>query len=671
MFYSLKSKIVCLIVAVMGITALVLISVSGRETGAAMMDQQDRLARHVLSLVDLNIKGEYHNLIADKILAVKRHKDLLKVRTQLLVRMMALEEAAARRSNGAVENARGVILDWVRGTRDPQFGSYFIADGELNVLASPNADIAGTNIAGLRDMKDRCLEEALSCFGSDNEPVLDVVNWTDKKGRTSKYLVAARKYAPWDWYGGMIIDIATIEAEAQQRLEKIVENLNQTLGEIVIAQSGFPFIFDSGFQVVARGGEAHGEGLAGAVNTRTGRSLFEDLAQAGEAGLVFESRELFQGREVAAHVSYFKPLGWTIGVMVPMDEIKAPARAIVTQQSIVIGVILFCAVLLTVWVVSHISRPLNLLATKVKDFSTTDFTQAGDVDGELLSLAEAHRDEVGRLSGAFADMEAQLRENVRKLIDTLAENQRIEGELNVAKAIQLGLLPKIFPAFPDREGLDIHASLEPAKEVGGDLYDFYFVDEHRLCFTIGDVSGKGVPAALMMAITKTLIKSAAFKHDSPAQIMTEVNETIAGDNPQSMFVTLLVGILDLETGRIVYANGGHNLPIRVSPGRDCEYVEGTSGPLVGIMDGVEYSELTLDLEPGESLFLYTDGVTEAQDPEKQFYTEERLLTNVISLVGESPEGVISTLGQDLKIFADVEPQFDDIAMLMVQYRGNA
>jgi sigma-B regulation protein RsbU (phosphoserine phosphatase) len=333
----------------------------------------------------------------------------------------------------------------------------------------------------------------------------------------------------------------------------------------------------------------------------------------------------------------------------------------VFKQSALIAVILFCSVLSAAWLVSRISRPLTFLAERVKAFSSTDLTREETEDRDLNQLAQKYKDEVGHLASAFVFMKGQLKENIRQLLETTAKNERIQGELNIAKDIQLGLLPKIFPPFPDCKAIDIYASLEPAKEVGGDLYDFYFVEDHKLCFTIGDVSGKGVPAALMMAITKTLIKTSAFKKISPGAIMTEVNDAISSDNPQSMFVTLFVGILDLNTGVVTYANGGHNPAVHIRTSHPADYKKGISGPVVGIMDGICYKDLTVTLGPGDALFLYTDGVTEAMDGQERFYSETTLLERIDSRTPASSRTLVEYIKSDLKSFA----------MLMIMYKGTS
>ena len=671
---SLQSKIILLIVFIMLVTGGIIISVSNKEIGDAMLNQQNTLSKHVLSLIELNIKGGYHNLIIDKIDSVTRYKAMLRNRMSLILEMIHRQNAYNQGHGLSQDNSRQFVLNWISGSKNAM-GQAFVADRDLKILSHSDPALKGVRIADFKDMKHKTIAESLASEASIYDSFISVVNWDVPGREPSKVLICIQRYPAWNWILGTVVKIDDIEVEARRKLDNIVKTLEKTFKEIRIAKTGFAFVFDRDFNILAISDENTSETFRQALNSRTGKPLLQDLADSsdGKAGKITYESKRFGSGEMIAYVSYFKPLGWHIGITVPTAEIKRPAMEIVSKQSIYIGLILLGAVLLTAWLVSRMSKPLNVLAGRVKEFSKTDLSQDKNEDEDedvyIQSLAETYRDEVGRLADAFVFMKKELKENIKRLIDTTAKNERIQGELNIAKDIQLGLLPKIFPPFPERDDIDIYASLEPAKEVGGDLYDFFFIDEKKLCFTIGDVSGKGVPAALMMAITKTLIKTSASKNISPADVMTEVNDAISIDNPQSMFVTLLIGVLDIETGEISYANGGHNPPIHICSDKDPYYVKASSGPLVGIMDGVPYGELSLTLKPGESLFMYTDGVTEAQNPKKEFYSEEVLMEKVSGMAAATSKEVIHAINADITVFADVEPQFDDMTMLMIKYRG--
>jgi sigma-B regulation protein RsbU (phosphoserine phosphatase) len=266
-------------------------------------------------------------------------------------------------------------------------------------------------------------------------------------------------------------------------------------------------------------------------------------------------------------------------------------------------------------------------------------------------------------------MQKSLNEYVVNLEKTTILKERIESELRIARDIQMGILPKLFPAFPDYDEFDIFASLESAKEVGGDLYDFFFIDPHHFCFLVGDVSGKGVPAAFFMAITKTLIKVIAEREMQPHLIMEKVNNDLAEDNDSCMFVTLFLAILDIRTGDVSYSSAGHNPPVLFTKSKT-SYLESQNEPIAGAMQDVKYSTQQLTLAVGDTLFLYTDGVTEAMNKKQELYSDERLLEFLTGIEAQNAEDMIVQVNRSVAAFADGAEQSDDITMLALTYTGS-
>lgn len=281
------------------------------------------------------------------------------------------------------------------------------------------------------------------------------------------------------------------------------------------------------------------------------------------------------------------------------------------------------------------------------------------------------RDEVDTLTTAFQVMKSSLKEHIRQLTETTAAKERIESELNIAHDIQMGLLPKTFPPFPDRHEFDLFATMHPAKEVGGDFYDFFFVDQTHLCFVIADVSGKGVPAALFMAMSMTLIKATARYGLPPEELLFRVNNELARDNDSCMFVTTFFGILDTESGEMVYANGGHNPPLHLKRDGSVAWLTGSPCLMVGAMEGAPYKRERLLLEPGESLFLYTDGVTEAMNLQEELFSDGRLERDLAGLQGKGIKELVAGIMENIHDFTGGAPQSDDITMMVIQYQGKA
>ena len=247
--------------------------------------------------------------------------------------------------------------------------------------------------------------------------------------------------------------------------------------------------------------------------------------------------------------------------------------------------------------------------------------------------------------------------------------ERINAELRIARDIQTSMLPRIFPPFPGRTEFDIYAMMEPAKEVGGDLYDFFLVDETRLCVLVGDVSGKGVPAALFMALSKTLLKSEAMRGYPAGEILARVNNLLCPDNHECMFVTVFCVILNTQTGEMECCNAGHNPPLLCANDGAVEYLDTPTGFVVGFQENLQFQSRTFRLSPGEMLFLYTDGVTEAENPNQELFSPERFISSVSALRHLDVREIIEGVRHDIALHARNQHQSDDITMLALKFKG--
>jgi len=262
----------------------------------------------------------------------------------------------------------------------------------------------------------------------------------------------------------------------------------------------------------------------------------------------------------------------------------------------------------------------------------------------------ALKQSVDELQGAYATIKRQ--------------KDRMQEELNVGHTIQMSMLPLDFPAFPERTEFDLHGLLKPAREVGGDFYDFFMISEDEICLVVGDVSGKGVPAALFMAVSQTMIKTAASGDRSPASIMTRVNDALSTDNPASMFVTLFLAIVDIRTGRFRYCNAGHNPPYIVHPDGHLTCLNQRHGVVMGAMPGLAYGEDEASLGKADNLFIFTDGVTEAMDPDGQLFGEKRLENFLNSADRSTAQILTGSALQSVEGFAAEAEQADDITILV-------
>jgi sigma-B regulation protein RsbU (phosphoserine phosphatase) len=296
----------------------------------------------------------------------------------------------------------------------------------------------------------------------------------------------------------------------------------------------------------------------------------------------------------------------------------------------------------------------------------TKVLSEGDLHSLRTTIGAKDRDELMREA---TERNRELQESLEHLKRTRSARDRMESELNVGRDIQMNLLPQVFPPFPDRDEFSIYAHMKPAREVGGDFYDFFFAGPDLLCLVIGDVSGKGVASALFAAVTKTLISSFA-KHDgSPASILTQANAELSINNESCMFVTLLMAIVDVGTGEVVYTNAGHNPPLVKRSTGEVAPLNERHGPIAGAMEGITYKEGRFSLAPGDLLFLFTDGVTEATNVNNELFGDERLETALASQAEAEPEALISTVIDEVGTFEGDAPQFDDITMLAFHFFG--
>lgn len=358
-------------------------------------------------------------------------------------------------------------------------------------------------------------------------------------------------------------------------------------------------------------------------------------------------------------------------VHVGMDTgyIEDQIWSVVFKQQVLMLAIFLIVVGIAYIAVNRIVQPVTNLASYTRSLAAHDFAEGLEMPEEIQRLEEKHKDEIGELARSFSSMEKMLQQYLSDLQETTAAKQRIESELNIAHEIQMSMIPKIFPPFPDRKEFDLHAKLISAREVGGDFYDFYFIDDRHLCFAIGDVSGKGIPASLFMALTKTLFRATGGRRNPTARgIMTHLNNEISRDNASCMFVTVFCGVLDTQTGEIEYCNAGHNPPIVILDGKTSTLPR-TGDIALGVMGNVEYSAQRCRLSPGDKIVLYTDGITEAMDAQSRFYSDDRLAETLARVAQGSSRGVIRTVIEGVREFAGDTPQSDDMTMLVLDYRG--
>ncbi|MBQ6322434.1 MAG: PP2C family protein-serine/threonine phosphatase [Lachnospiraceae bacterium] len=327
------------------------------------------------------------------------------------------------------------------------------------------------------------------------------------------------------------------------------------------------------------------------------------------------------------------------------------------------GILVIFLIIYWIYMRRYFIGPLMRIRKNVAEFAQNDTKTT-------TSLADIQtKDEIQELAESISSMENDIVMYIQNIRTITAEKERIGAELKVATQIQLDMLPRISPEFPDREEFDIFATMTPAKEVGGDFYDFFFIDHDHLGLVMADVSGKGVPAALFMVIAKTLIKNRAQMGGGPAQILRYVNEQLCEGNEAELFVTVWFAILDIRTGKGLAANAGHEHPAIRRRGEAYELAIYRHSPAVAIMEGMKFQEHEFELHPGDSLFVYTDGIAEATNAENEMFGTDRILNALNHDPDAMPEALLHNMKEDIDAFVGDAPQFDDITMMGLYYSG--
>ncbi len=493
--------------------------------------------------------------------------------------------------------------------------------------------------------------------------VIFTVPYMDTFGRGLMLTCAAPVYDGDDRFAGVVC------------IDMMVEDLCRSVLDISFGEGSYGFLVDgAGYIIVSPQMEYDGT----FENVRSQSCLAHEASgsiMSGEVGVTPTSGGLYYA------YAPIEAANWTLAVHVPADMVTAPAediRAAITARTdatagtmdesvrrtglislLVFALIVGAVVLFSGGFSRRLTKPLLALRADVEHIS------GGDLDHQA---AVQQNDEIGDLAKTFNTMAASLRRHIQDLTTVTAEKERIGAELDIARHIQSSMLPCIFPPFPDRKEFDIFASMTPAKEVGGDFYDFFMVDDAHLAVVMADVSGKGVPAALFMVIGKTLIKDHTTPGRDLGEVFMEVNRLLCEGNGEEMFITAFEGVLDLTTGQFNFVNAGHEAPfIRRGDGAYEPYKIRPGFVLAG-MEGTRYRMGTMILQPGDRLFLYTDGVTEATSGANELYGAARLEAVLNANADAAPGALLPAVKADIDAFVGGAPQFDDITMLGLQFK---
>ncbi len=453
--------------------------------------------------------------------------------------------------------------------------------------------------------------------------------------------------------------------DAKNREKEIAGEVQDKFDSMRLAQGRSLKLFDSKGRDLARKGP---EAIFEAVDDR---SYFYTLQERLKRENVVETLVIPKsyGKPVLYRIARFKPLDWYVAAAAPLEDVEASTTRLTRRLVLLAAITTIAALLVTLALAAALIRPLRALTVRANALAEADLSAPGAVLAALDGLEgqdavgrNGEKDEVRHLTLAFSRLGTALDRKIGELMAATAVKERMQGELAAAREIQRGIIPapEVLAGFG---GLEMSAMLVPAREVGGDFYDFFSLPDGRLAVAMGDVSGKGVPAAMFMAMAVALLRRLLRKGESPAVAMAGLSDSLAENNPNTMFLTLFVGFFNPATGTLDYANGGHCRPMIVDAAGNTRILEETSGPLVGALPDMKYVECRAMLRPDETCLIFTDGVTEAMNPARQLYAQERLARCLSDNRAKGVSDMLAAVHASVLDFSAGEPQSDDIALL--------
>ena len=545
--------------------------------------------------------------------------------------LLTLARAAANEVNSQGE----VSDEFLRGMLDRyKLSEINIVNPEGIIIVSTDTRLVGYDLksAGLQSA------EFLALLGAMPEYV-QAFRTIDFDGKTK------RKYAAVALdYGGFIQVGYDEKAHYASMYVAVLEVvMNRHVGE-----DGFLIVADSKWNIISDRYNNDGQPIT--ILT----AMTRDFASIDKA-VMFDEGIYIGGKFQRCFCMYDETEGFRILAVYPYSEAMA-SRDVSLKVMTAMQILIFGALFILIF---YLVRKLV-----VRNIHKINESLSAITDGNLDTVVDVR---------SHLEFDS-LSNDINATVDTLKRyikeaEERIDAELAFAKAIQHSALPTVHPLYDNRKEFDIFASMHTAKEVGGDFYDFYFIDEDHLAFLIADVSGKGIPAAMFMMRSKTIIKSYAESGMSVEEVFTLANEKLCEGNDAGMFVTAWMGILNIRNGKVLFANAGHNHPLVKHSDGTFEYLKSRAGFVLAGMEGVRYRKNELVLEPGDAIYLYTDGVTEATDLNEELYGEDRLHSILEKYKDETMEVICSEIKKDVDLFAGEAPQFDDITMLALKYNG--
>lgn len=641
--FTLRAKLICAVGAIVSFAGFPLIWLGYCDTYdhalAAAQDDFNRVTQMVNDAAELSYLNA-QMLAADKV-GIERN-DIISVlgAVEGWIRNRRVEEMFATMNFLADtwETYAGIVSDWG--------DFYYLSPGVRQLWLENPKDFWGV------PFREYLKRTSRNAYRDEFTFIRTALAGRDEK----PYLVAVRKVDGW---------IAVVMQALDYLEEPLLASEKTTEAQAVDALRSISLREGAEMTVLTRSGRIIGKRTA--APAKDPDVLGPEILQSAEASGLAMGISDIGGKESLYVVRHLRALDWYIEAHAPVSVVAESARHSAMRLALWVVLAFAAASLAALFLITWFTKPLQRLTAAAKRLQKFDFI--GDDTPQRLqrlaaSLPKRSSDEVGQVSQAFSSMIVAMESNIAALKASVAKQHSIEGELNAAREIQRGMLPQIDGGFR-LPGFEAAAFMAPAKEVSGDFYDVFQAPNGRVALILGDVSGKGVSAALLMCVTLTLVRAAIAEGDGPAAAMAKVNALIAARNPSCMFATIWVGLFDPASGKLAWCSGGHCPPLALRPSGSARvrWVRGEGGPLVGVFDEAVYQEAQAQLEPGEVWLVYSDGISEAMNEERALFGEAGMVRAVEGIASLTPQSIIDALIAGVKVHRGAAEQSDDIAML--------
>lgn len=656
--WPLRGNIFLAVVLLLMILAGVIMPATQRDVIHTAARGERQAVNNIIELIQHDVAARWNSQMADLMMDQRTTREQL---LELSATVRALLQGFVDMAQGGTlsdRQAQAQALASVKALDVNPRRDVFIYDSRLKMLVSNHPDIDVQSLVTV-DGSPRMQLASMMLEESRLRP--QTVKTYARTGADGKKITRSASFqhlAPWDWVIVVSEESNDLAAQIAQHRQSLESSLRLSLEQIRLARSGFVFIIDDSGRAVTA---PQRQPVLDALLSDPQRSIHRarQLAKDQTVGFSLDA----DGTRWQVQTAALRPLEWTLVAAVPQSDFTATASLSVNRLALIFAAALVLALCLAWLIVTHITRPLKTLTRYARDLPAEGLERVAPAP--IAEQAKSH-DEIGRLAGSFIFMQREVASNITRLMKESSRRERIDSELRIAHDIQHGFLPG--PLAPEAAArLDLDATMQAAKEVGGDLYDYFMLPDGRLCFAIGDVSDKGVPAALLMAVTHTLIRVCAEDETEPARMLQHINARLTENNPKLMFVTLLLGVLDLDSGELRWANAGHPPPALISE-HGVRLLRCRGGPACGVDPHARYRDFRLQLQPGATFFSYTDGVTDATDPKGEHFGEARLVRTLAANSGDCRR-CIQVMADAVHRFMNGAEPFDDITLLALRRPG--